>query len=738
VIYGENGRGKTTLAAILRSLKDGNPVFIAERHRLRATHPPHVVIDCQGGPAVFEDDAWNLTLGDLVIFDDSFVNANVYSGLVVEPGHRQGLHELILGAEGVALNEALQQHASSVEEHNKELRRKAEVIPEVVRGPFTVDAFCALTARSDIDADILAAERNLAAVTEAERVQRMPPLEALRLPRFDCDGLAALLGRDLPEIDATALKELQDHIRTIGEGGEAWLEDGMRRLSTGSGEAPKSQACPFCGQSVAASPILAHYRAYFGDEYAALKRDVENAISKVNAEHGPDAIAAFERAAQTNLERATFWAQFCNLPDFNLETSDSLKAWAAAREALLGVLEAKRNAPLDRLALPANLKETVSVFNELERKVVTVNENVRTAAQEIALVKERASAGDRAALVSDIARLKAIRIRFTADVVSASDAYIAEKADKATTEKARDDARAALDSYRRTVFPAYETAINLYLQRFNAGFRVGSVTSTNTRSGSSCTYNVVINSEPVPIGGPEQAGNPSFRNTLSAGDRSTLALAFFFASLDQDPNLRERLVIMDDPITSLDEHRQLNTVQEVRRIAGRAKQVVVLSHDKAFACGVWEGAKRDARGALEVVRSGDASIIQGWDVTRELTTVHDRRHELFSKFLEAAGSVDGRDVAIALRPHLEAFLRVAYPAQFPPGTLLGPFLNLCEQRLGTPEQLLDVADTSELGNIIEYANKFHHDTNPAWASESINDTELLGFVQRTLRFTSRR
>ncbi len=117
---------------------------------------------------------------------------------------------------------------------------------------------------------------------------------------------------------------------------------------------------------------------------------------------------------------------------------------------------------------------------------------------------------------------------FREDVVSACDPPIsAEKAAKATTEKARDDARAALDSYRRTVFPAYETAINLYLQHFNAGFRVGSVASTNTRSGSSCTYNVVINSEPVPVGGPEQAGNPSFRNTLSAGDRSTLALAFF-------------------------------------------------------------------------------------------------------------------------------------------------------------------------------------------------------------------
>ena len=37
--YAENGRGKTTLGAILRSLKTGDPLAIAERRRLSAQHP---------------------------------------------------------------------------------------------------------------------------------------------------------------------------------------------------------------------------------------------------------------------------------------------------------------------------------------------------------------------------------------------------------------------------------------------------------------------------------------------------------------------------------------------------------------------------------------------------------------------------------------------------------------------------------------------------------------------------
>jgi hypothetical protein len=69
--------------------------------------------------------------------------------------------------------------------------------------------------------------------------------------------------------------------------------------------------------------------------------------------------------------------------------------------------------------------------------------------------------------------------------------------------------------------------------------------------------------------------------------------------------------------------------------------------------------------------------------------------------------------------------------------LLGPFRNVCELRVGTPQEILDQADTQELREIVEYANRFHHDTNQAWETEHINDAELLGFVRRTLNFVKR-
>ena len=96
-----------------------------------------------------------------------------------------------------------------------------------------------------------------------------------------------------------------------------------------------------------------------------------------------------------------------------------------------------------------------------------------------------------------------------------------------------------------------------------------------------------------------------------------------------------------------------------------------------------------------------------------------------------------REVARAIRPVLEAFLRVAFPENFPPGTLLGYFLETCRQRAGTPREMLKTQDLSEVRDLVEYANKFHHDTNAAWETEIINDGELRGFVERTLNFARR-
>jgi wobble nucleotide-excising tRNase len=87
LIYAENGRGKTTLTAIFRSLATGDPLPIIERRRITATHPPHVVIDCTGGPptAIFQANAWNRSQPNIIVFDDTFIDETSTPAWLLNP-----------------------------------------------------------------------------------------------------------------------------------------------------------------------------------------------------------------------------------------------------------------------------------------------------------------------------------------------------------------------------------------------------------------------------------------------------------------------------------------------------------------------------------------------------------------------------------------------------------------------------------------------------------------------------
>jgi len=733
LFYAENGRGKTTLAAILRSLATNDPELVNERKRLGAQHPPHITFEIDGQQVLFQNGAWSQHVSDIAIFDDAFVSVNVCSGIELQSEHRQNLHELILGEQGVALNSTLQGHVRRVEQHNTRLRELSEAIPAAARGPYRVDAFCALEEDADIEQKIKESERRLAAAQSADAVRQRPGFNEISLPDFDNNEIERILRSTLEDVDAAAVEQVQKHIGELGDGGETWVSEGIPRIMTATEE--HDGLCPFCKQGLEGVDLVSHYRTYFSDQYNELKATIRATGISIRDTHGKDVPAAFEREILTAVQSHEFWSKFVELPAIEIDTAAIAREWKAAREGVLTHLRAKAGAPLEPSSLSPETLEAIRVYRIRITEISQLSERLLACNARIEIAKEQAAADDLAALSDDLARLQAQKARFSPPIMPHCAAYLTEKTAKVATELLRDQARVNLDQYREQIFPAYETAINDYLRRFAASFRIGEVQSVNNRAGSSASYCVVINQENVNV--TAETGT-SFRNTLSAGDRNTLALAFFFTSLEKDPNIRNKIVVIDDPMTSLDEHRTLRTREEIRDLASRVQQTIVLSHSKPFLCGLWEQADRNARTALRIGRIRDGSEIATWDVRNDSISEHDKRHELVREYLQVADPDSERKVAEALRPILEAFHRVAFPEHYPPGTLLGPFIGTCERHVGTAQEVLPQNDIDELRSLKNYANCFHHDSNPAWQTELINDAELTDFAERTILFASRR
>ena len=734
LIYGENGRGKTTIVAILRSVSSGETTLVTDRQRLGAQNPPHVVINqADGNNAIFQDGDWDNLLPNIAIFDDAFVSENVYSGIEVDIAHRRGLHELILGAQGVALNNTLQNNIQSIEDHNAEIRRLSNEIPANVRRSYTIDDFCNLEEDNEIDNKIQEAERRLAAARSEDMIRQSSIFQEFNLPDFDIEKINSILGRSLPDIEAEATKDVQSHISKIGEGGEEWVSDGIPRMLKVSKSEGKD-ICPFCTRDLEGLQIIKHYQTYFSQAYKNLKEVIRQVEISVSAAHRGDVQSAFERNIRMAIQTREFWKDFAELPQIEIDTEAIACDWNAAYNAIFEQLRIKAATPLEKREFTRETCQAIQDYQKRITEVSALSRRLIGANNKLNAIKGKAQANNLAELQADLSKLMAQKARFDPAIVLKCNAYLAEKKTKIATENLRDKNRMALNQYRERIFPTYQTSINHYLCRLNASFRLDKVQFENTRVGSSASYCLVINKQNVEIAANE---GTSFRNTLSAGDRNALALAFFFTSLEQESNLANKIVVIDDPMTSLDEHRMLCTQTEILNMAQRVQQVIVLSHSKPFLCSLWEKANKSTPAAICIKRVADGSQIGVWDVQNDSISDHDKRHERIRDYIRQADPNKEREVASDLRPTLEAFIRVAYPEHFLPGGRLGQFLDMCRRKAGTDDKILSSGDIDELSDLLEYANKFHHDTRSGSQQADINDTELVDFARRTLLFTSR-
>src|SRR5260221_9951526 len=86
LIFAENGRGKTTLCALLRSLQSGEGAYVLGRTTLGATGAPEAEILTTGGMIAFRQGIWSASAPEIAIFDSTFISENVYSGDIVDLG----------------------------------------------------------------------------------------------------------------------------------------------------------------------------------------------------------------------------------------------------------------------------------------------------------------------------------------------------------------------------------------------------------------------------------------------------------------------------------------------------------------------------------------------------------------------------------------------------------------------------------------------------------------------------
>jgi wobble nucleotide-excising tRNase len=725
LIFSENGRGKTTFCAILRSLFTNTPSLIVGRATLGSQEAPEVQLLFTGNaPVAFRNSAWTSAYPDIAIFDGTYISENVFAGDFVETVHRRNLYRVIIGAQGVTLAARVTELDNQIRAKNDEIRNGRTGLGAYLAPGTTIEQFIALPAEPQIDERIVECERTLQAAQQAVQLQQRPGLDSLALPPFDA-AFAQLLARTLPDVAADAERCVTEHMaaHAMQARDQPWLIEGLRFTT---------DSCPFCGQDLTSVVLIDAFKGYFNREYLALREQVDQRRRDLDDGFGDGMAGRIEQTLLRNTHAVEFWQHYCRIAAPILPEAGRVGQIASAlHRAAQALLDRKRAAPLEAVPPDEAFTRALAAMEGLRASIGTYNAAVAAANALIQVKKQEARSASVGAIQQTLASLRAQRSRHAPEVHALCEAEARRQREKQGLEADKEHTRDRLDTHTAAVIARYGDSINRYLGRINAGFGITTPAHTYRGGSPSTSYQILINQRAVDLGdATTPLDRPSFRNTLSAGDRSTLALAFFLAELEQDPNRARKVVVLDDPFTSLDAFRRNQTVHQICRCAASVEQVVVLSHDPNFLKLLWDRIPPAERKTLQLARVGEENTtIAEWDIERAVQARYRADIDALQRYhSETEG--EPRDIIQKIRPVLEGYCCNLYPTQFPEGHTLGVIIGKIREA-GAAHQLTSINE--ELDELNQYARRYHHAENPNAATEPVNAGELQGYVRQTLK-----
>lgn len=604
-IFGDNGGGKTTLTSIFRSLSENIPNIILQRISTNNTLPQTAQIISREvpNPDIYHtfniNTGWSNLYPNIEIFDAFFVNENIYSGFDFNEEHKKQLHNFVIGAQGVAILQQMEQNKlAKTTSRQVQNGLEQQLIQQVGNNLTTelITSFLSLQLDDSVDITRRITEAELA-LSQANANSIIQSLALInQIPEMPIEIDFAQLKIDLQTttdtIEDLVLKKLfEDHCQDLSSNSldnpETWLRTGFNYIVTIEGKLTSDQKpeinCPFCKQEINSSiDIIKSYTLLFNEEFNSLLNRINIHLDNLEQINITAIIQIVRNNCETNTERVNSWNPYITN---TLQTSiefliPDTTLFADQFGSLLNQVRSKRLNP-SRSVNVEFLDLFSSTLDTIETNRIEYNQNVTLFNNSIATLRARITTVAQAQLEVD--RLKRIEQRFLPAVSTVCTQLLSERQNLRTLENAYTLLSQQQQTDATAFFTTYRDRINNYLGVvFNTAFRIDEIENIPPQgraTQSKLNYKLTIDGQDISF---DRTQPFCVKDCLSEGDKSTLALAFFLAKLDVDPNRLNKVIIFDDPLSSLDTNRRTYTVGVIRSLLPNIRQLIVLSHNEYF------------------------------------------------------------------------------------------------------------------------------------------------------------
>lgn len=554
-IFGRNTFGKSTLTAIFRSLKENCPDYLIGRKTIGTQKQvvkiiPEVTTPIGEFRYSTDEGRWSAPFGDIIIFDTQFIRESVYTQTQqIGPEQQRSIESFMLGSEGAKynilideLNEKIKINTATQTSINGEYGMSKHLL-----GGFSFDEFLALVEVKNSDIEIEKIQRDINTIENAELISRKLSTIINLLKSFsdyDITGISEKLSVN-SNLIAQHFDSHVDH--TQGKQSYAtFLQEGSRLRLKGDNE-----RCPFCTQKVTdstAKEFLETIDLIYNEKYRELLqaiKDGQQLFSKQN-------FVAQIDGAKKDIQQSGYELTI-NFMEFETGLEECERSIEKKKEDLAEEFSstAVENVRKEAINLIAQIHVELEKFqNPVDRKIE---------------------------LSKTLDRLRANRERFTS-WKDRCDRYLQAKED---SQSLSGEKKKLWDEYKRYANTLSATMLDdinaVLLDAANADFKVQQFNFKGNQRQDLLVLAMGNNQ----ISNDGQDNEMTIKNCLSDSDKLLLALAFFLATVKNDPAIK--VVVMDDPVSSFDVDRKRIIAKEIQRVlASTEKQLILLTHEKGF------------------------------------------------------------------------------------------------------------------------------------------------------------
>lgn len=727
LIYGENGKGKTTLSEIFRSLKENSPNPINIKKTVTSSDNPSVSLLTSEGRTTF-NGSWTTPLPSIEIFDSIFVERNIHSGFLISSSQKQNLPNIVFGEKGVellkeikALEDEEKGLKDSFTQKVRALTIKHSELPTIT-DVSSLEKYLETGTIEETQSEILKERTKLEAFKGKKILNETKALEKLSLCNFNYNSFQEFMNKTIENISSEAERKVKQHIEGYHIANSKWIENGLASI--------EDNRCPFCGQSLLENDLIASYKQYFNDAYKAFKQEAMDYEPQKEVDEAYQ--NSIKNTINKNSEIRNVWKDYISFSEneLTLKHEEVLIRLKEIFNKINELLSEKKENLLETITEKQNekLKIIFDNFSSVSEIIENYNIQVDTANGKISTYKKTLEGSSSDSIEEAIRKLRIKEICFQEkDDIDKLRQMQNDKEDK--TKKIKEK-REELKTFSESMTSSYAKEMNSFLCKCGTNFSIALGQPSFRGANPSLDYDLKVEGVSITLKATDIERTRCLGNTLSEGDKTTLAFAFFLAKLKTDEHLSSKIIAIDDPISSLDNFRKQQTVSAIKELLEKTKQMIILSHDFYFLNCFSEV---NDRKELEITRSENTSIIKEFSLSEKTQSDQIKQIKKMESYCNG-NSADLVDIARQIRPYLEGFLRRLFPKNFSGNQWLGDFIRIIRENADHPLHKDHIL--RELTDLNDFASRFHHDLCERVLTENVEDNVLRPFVERTLAFNS--